>query len=92
MLINGASGGVGTVSVQIAKAFGAEVTGVCSTRIVELVKSLGADHGIDYAQQDLLAMNELLQADKVTPVIDRAYPLSQTADAIRCLAACCKTR
>jgi NADPH:quinone reductase-like Zn-dependent oxidoreductase len=151
-LINGASGGVGTFAVQIAKSFGTEVTGVCSKHNLDMVRSIGADHVIDYTQQDftqtgqrydlifdavgnrsvsdykralspngicsvagfttlsrlfqvmllggkkigmmetakankkdLASIKELLEADKVVPVIDRRYPLSETAEAIRYL-------
>ena len=158
VLITGASGGVGTFAVQIAKALGAVVTGVCSTRNMELVRSVGADHVIDYTRtdftrtglrydvifdsmeaqslsevrraltptgtlipnsgrggrwvgplgrivkararslftrqtlrpftsvgkrQDLLDLAELLEAAHLTPVIDRTYPLSEAAEALR---------
>ena len=160
-MIIGASGGVGTYAVQIAKAFGAYVTGVCSTKKVEMVRSIGADHVIDYTQEDfaegdqrydlildiggnsslarlrraltpegtlvitggegggrwlggtdrqiralmlsrfvgqklgtfinkenhedLTVLTELIEAGKVTPVIDRTYPLSEVPEAIRYL-------
>jgi len=161
VLINGASGGVGTFAVQIAKAFGAHVTAVCSTRNVDQARSLGADEVIDYtredftrggrkydvildvassgslssrrrvlepngtlvgvgaanndgtasivaglletavlsrfgnqkmpfflaknSKEDLIVLKELIEAGKVKPVIDRTYPLNQTAEAIRYL-------
>jgi NADPH:quinone reductase-like Zn-dependent oxidoreductase len=161
VLINGASGGVGTFAVQIAKSFGADVTGVCSTRNVDMVRSIGADRVIDYTQgdftkngqrydvffdcigqhslsickrvlnakgtyvgagapsdrwmigpiarlikssvvsrlgsqklsgllarvnkEDLTILRELIQAGKVTPVIDRRYRLSEVPNAIRYL-------
>ncbi len=162
VLIHGASGGVGTFAAQIAKAFGAEVTAVCSTQKVDLVRSIGADHVIDYTQEDftrngqrydlilavngyhpifayrralrptgryvlvggskahvlqallqalllgpvisrtgrqkmgfmgiakinqkdLVYMKELLEAGKVVPVIERRYPLRETAEALRYL-------
>jgi NADPH:quinone reductase-like Zn-dependent oxidoreductase len=155
VLINGASGGVGPFDVQIAKALGAEVTGVCSRGNVEMVRSIGADHAIDYTTEDftqggprydvimdnvashslsdtrralspqgvlipssgnagmgwiiaagltaivvrqqgspfiasnnaadLAVLAELIDAGKVTPVIDRVYPLEQTPGAFRYL-------
>jgi NADPH:quinone reductase-like Zn-dependent oxidoreductase len=161
VLVIGASGGVGTYAVQLAKAFGAEVTGVCSTAKMDLVRSIGADHVIDYSredftdgtrrfdlildtggrrslsrleralspqgtlvivggeggdrwlggfqrqmlaplrsllskqkllglmpnerQEDLLVLKELIEAGKVTPIVDRCYPLSEAAQAIRYL-------
>ena len=89
VLINGTSGGIGQYALQLAKNAGAEVTGVCSTSKMELVKSLGADEVIDYTkedytkngQKDLVFLKEQIEAGKIKAVIDRSYPLEQIAEA-----------
>jgi NADPH:quinone reductase-like Zn-dependent oxidoreductase len=82
IVINGASGGVGTFAVQIAKSFGAEVTAVCNTSKLDMVRSIGADHVIDYTQEDFTQNGQrydlILSANGYHPIADYRRALSPT--------------
>lgn len=80
VLINGASGGVGTFAVQIAKAYGAEVTGICSTRNIEILKSIGADHSIDYTIKDF---KEIKDSYDLIIAVNGYHPISTYKRALK---------
>lgn len=90
MLVNGASGGVGTFAVQLASSMGMQVTAVCSGRNAELVGSLGAGFVIDYAREDFCERGEryselsgLVESGSIVPVVDRTFAFDDAVEAMR---------